>query len=154
MIGLRNRHDLPILVMMSEMVPVPSNLIEAYGAQFPGEYGGAYLRAGRWVVLFTDRLSAHQAALRELVSAPDDVVVRPAQRTWEDLKRIQQEVGQKLMIDEQYPGVSVVGIGTSGEQFAVLVGVHPCTEEVVADIARRVEPHSVVVREQRPGRYV
>ena len=140
---------------MSEMVPVPSNLIQGYGARFPSEYGGVYLRSAQWVVLFTDHLPAHEAALRELVPAPEVVVVRQAQRTWEDLKRIQHEVSQKLMIDERYPGVGTVGIGTrGGEQFAVLVGVHPCNPDAVADIVRLVEPHAVVVREQGPGRYV
>lgn len=132
----------------------PLNLIREYGARFPQHFGGVYMEAATFVVLFTQDMTMHEGALRQLVTDPGQILVRHGTRSWRAVERSKHEVAQLLLDPERRLGVTTVGIGVREEQFAVMVGIDPYDEKTASEIERLVQPHAVVVRQQGPGRYI
>jgi hypothetical protein len=89
-------------------------------------YGGAYRKGSRLVVMFTDDLDEHEAAIRQLVSIRRHVLIRHANRTWAEVQRANEWVAERVTQREDTNVISV-GVGLEGDQFVIFVEPMPPT---------------------------
>lgn len=126
-----------------------SHLVEIcneYGKSMPTEYGGLFVEdQGHLVVLFTENVEEHRAALIAALPPNQVFEVRHASRT---LVEVEEDVryAQDVLFSRQDFGVRVVGMGRDERSMVVHVRIDPFTESAVQGIANLLSPRPVTVR--------
>lgn len=113
-------------------------------------FGGHYRKGSRLVVMFTDDLPEHEAAIRQLVSNRRHVLIRHANRTWAQVQHANEWIAQRVMQRED-TNMTSVGIRLKGDQFAIFVEVYPYSDAAARRVRELAAPESVVI-EQGKGR--
>jgi hypothetical protein len=137
-------------------VPEPHDLadfdrFDVYCAAHQDEFGGRFADGERiFGVLFTDHVDEHEASLRALLSHPELVVVRCADRPWRELEEANRRLARLLMgipdhPDQRHPAVNGMGIGMADGQFTIMVMVDPERRDAVEEIVALVHPEPITI---------
>lgn len=113
--------------------------------QYVGQHPDSF--AGRWViegvertVAFTERLSEHEAALRDLLYAPELLRVVRLKYTWQHLMNLTEQMSSILDSTD-----GVTGWGPDTKENVVVVGVRPERIDAVRAVLQRSHPDDVRV---------
>ena len=120
---------------------------DKYCAVHSDEFGGAFSDGEHlFGALFTGHLAVHKAALRVLLSRPELVSIRAADRSLVEVQAASRRLGERLMAGRDRHG-AVVGVSPSLHegQFLPFVYVSDCSPEVAAEITARAHPEAIKV---------
>jgi hypothetical protein len=102
--------------------------------------------------LFTADLPVHEQALTALLGGlPDNLRLRQAARTWQEVERANSEIQRRLMFGVNDPRVNSVGIGVEDGQFVISVGIDPYNAGVIAEVKAAAAPHEIAVSARGPA---
>lgn len=119
--------------------------VRAYGAG-QSAFGGVFRDGEDLVVLFTENVEEHNAAVRRIVDEPERLVIRAASRTLVEVQDARTRVSDRLFGGAGFDEVSTVGIAVQEGQFVVEVGIDPYNETQAERVRAAVHPDQVEVR--------
>jgi hypothetical protein len=120
--------------------------VTQYVDQHPEWFAGCWVVDGvERTVAFTDHLEEHEAALRDLLSAPDQLRVVRLRYTWQHLIDLTERMPSILDSTE-----GVTSWGPDTKQNVVIVNVRPERIDAVRALLQQSHPHDVRVE---PGEW-
>ena len=116
--------------------------LSTYCSDHADEFGGRFADGEQiFGVLFTDHVPEHDVALRQLLSHPELLTVRIADRPWRDVEAAKDRiVGLLLTGPKRHPAVNYVGIGLHDGQFRVVVMIDSSQREAEEEIRLLAQP--------------
>jgi hypothetical protein len=81
-----------------------------------------------------------------LPPVPQRLILRRTSRSQAEINDANEAVQRALISgDDPHPNVLSVGLTMDGDEWVIHVGVSPYTEEIVAEVRKRVAPEAITV---------